>query len=132
MWPMLIMAGVNALSDEKKEERQNKLASAQTRYSPWTGIRAQPVAPSNPTGDLAQGYAGGMAMDQNQANQGNQQKLIDAQIKAMNAYSGRQAGQQSPMMGGGAGPMSMSGGQSGGSPWSSLYNNPLGQTTSMY
>ncbi len=40
---MLGMGALNAVQNVSKEGRELKLASATQRYSPWTGLKAQPV-----------------------------------------------------------------------------------------
>lgn len=69
MDPWTIMAALTALrtvADSDKEKRQLKLASATQRYSPWTGLSAQPVQYADPVGNAIQGVGTGMAMQQGQ------------------------------------------------------------------
>lgn len=84
MWPMLIMAGVNAVSNQGKEQKDRDLAAATQRYSPWTGLQAQPVKRANFAGDLAQGYGSYMGQKQNDEAFTSNQALKQAQIGALN------------------------------------------------
>jgi hypothetical protein len=52
MWPMLILAAGQAVSDMGKESRQRQLAASTQRYSPWTGLKANDIEQANPIGDL--------------------------------------------------------------------------------
>lgn len=53
----LIMGAVKAQSDEGKEKRDRQMQAGIAKYSPWTGMKAQPgqIQSANPVGDIAQG-----------------------------------------------------------------------------
>lgn len=53
------------LIDAPREARQRKLAAATQRYSPWTGLQAQPIMPADPFGNALQFGATGAALDSN-------------------------------------------------------------------
>ncbi len=84
MWPMLIMAGLQAVSNKDKEARDRKLASETQRYSPWTHLQAQPIEAANPIGDVAQGYGAYMGQQQNDKVAASDEALKQAQIGALN------------------------------------------------
>ena len=50
------------LIDKPKEERQRRLAAATQRYSPWTGLQANPVQEADPFGSMLQYGATGASM----------------------------------------------------------------------
>ncbi len=53
--------GKSELVDRPREERQRKLAAQTQRYSPWTGLQAQPIQEAKPF-DSALQYGGTGAM----------------------------------------------------------------------
>lgn len=69
------------LVDKPKEERERRIAVAQARYSPWTGIKPQEVQEADPFGSMFQGGTAGLAlgqgMDTANAQQGYQDKSLD-------------------------------------------------------
>jgi hypothetical protein len=81
MDPWTIMAAMTAarsLADAGKEKRQLQLASATQRYSPWTGLQANPVQYADPLGNAIQGAGAAMSMEQ-----GNKQAAADAETRAI-------------------------------------------------
>jgi hypothetical protein len=62
MLPMAVGAGMGALKNKRAQEVENsdrKLAAETQRYSPWTGLKAQPIRQAGSTfGDV---LGGGMA-----------------------------------------------------------------------
>lgn len=89
----LIMGGAGlglvkgATLDRAKEDRQRWLASQTQRYSPWTGLRANPVEEADPFGSAMQGGVQGYAMGQNMENANASKKLADAQTKYLEAMN---------------------------------------------
>lgn len=59
------------LVDQPREQRQRTLAAATQRYSPWTGLKANPIQEADPVGSaLSYGSAGaqmGVNMQDSQA-----------------------------------------------------------------
>lgn len=84
----LIMAGAGLLKaigpDKWKEDRQRALAANTQRYSPWTGLRANPIEEADALGSTMQGGVQGLAMGQNMENAEAQRKLYDAQTGYFN------------------------------------------------
>lgn len=66
------------LIDQPKADRQRKLAASTQRYSPWTGLQAQPVQEADPMGSMLQYGATGASM-------GSNMKLQKAQTDWLNA-----------------------------------------------
>lgn len=68
------------LVDRPKEKKQRELAAATQRYSPWTGLQAQPIKEADPFGSAlglgAAGYQAGIELE----NQATNQKIADAMI----------------------------------------------------
>lgn len=58
------------LVDRPKEDRQRKLAAATQRYSPWTGLKAQPVQEADPFGSALQGGMAGATFAQQNSGKG--------------------------------------------------------------
>lgn len=89
-------------SDSGKESRDKKLAAETQRYSPWTGLQAQPVHYADPAGSAMQGFGSGVAMHQGMQNAEMDQKLKDAQVGWMNRggspqpFTGMSSANQSP------------------------------------
>jgi hypothetical protein len=83
MWPMLILAAGQAVSDMGKESRQRQLAASTQRYSPWTGLKANEIEEANPIGTLAQGYGAYLGQTQNNDSNALKKQLMQAQIRAM-------------------------------------------------
>lgn len=81
---MLGMSGLQMIHGIDKENRDRQLAAATQRYSPWTGLKANPIEAANPVGDLAQGGAGALAYEQNKESAALHKKLVEAQIGALN------------------------------------------------
>lgn len=79
----LILGGTGLLKselvDRPKEDRQRKLSSATQRYSPWTGLKADPVQEADPFGSAMQGGVQGFAMGQNMQNHQASQDLMKSQ-----------------------------------------------------
>jgi len=79
----LILAGLglakSVTTDKWKEDRQRELAANTQRYSPWTGLRANPIEEADPFGSTMQGGVQGIAMGQNMDNAAAQNKLMEAQ-----------------------------------------------------
>lgn len=93
MWPLMIgLTAAQMYSNAEKEQRQKQLASATQRYSPWTGLQAQPVSYADPLGTAAQGAAGGLAMEQMSQNSDAQKKLMEAQTGFFDRANGGKAG----------------------------------------
>lgn len=86
---LAIGAGVGLLKselvDQPKEQRQRKLAGATQRYSPWTGLQAQPVQEADPLGSALQFGATGAQMGSSIQNAQAQDKLMGAQTNWLNA-----------------------------------------------
>jgi hypothetical protein len=66
---LAIGAGVGLLKsqtvDKDKEKRQRALAAETQRYSPWTGLHADPIQQADPFGSALQFGATGAALGQN-------------------------------------------------------------------
>ncbi len=66
----LIGAGVGGLKgmtvDRWREDKDRQLAAETQRYSPWTGLQAQPIKRADPLGSAMQGGATGLELGQNQ------------------------------------------------------------------
>lgn len=80
---LAIGAGAGVLKsefiDRPKEERQRKLAGATQRYSPWTGLKAQPIQEADPMGSAIGMGATGASMEVGLENAKAQNRLMDAQ-----------------------------------------------------
>lgn len=50
------------LIDKPRERRDRTLAAETQRYSPWTGLRANPVREADPFGSMLQGGMAGLQM----------------------------------------------------------------------
>lgn len=81
------------LVDRPKEQRQRTLAAATQRYSPWTGLKAQPIQEADPMGSALTYGSTGAQMGVNMQNATAQQNLMQAQSKWLNnnPYSSSQA-----------------------------------------
>lgn len=92
MWPMLIMGAMSAFSAKKNNDnaiQQTQLDAANQRYSPWTRMglsQTGEVHDPNTMGTLAQTYGAYQGQQQNNQRAASQQKLMDAQIAALNRY----------------------------------------------
>jgi hypothetical protein len=53
------------LVDRPREERQRRLAAATQKYSPWTGLKANPIQEADPLGSAIQFGATGAALGSN-------------------------------------------------------------------
>lgn len=89
--------------DKPKEQKQRALAASTQRYSPWTGLQAQPVQNADPFGSALQYGATGAAIGNGMQNANSQATLSNA--LAANPGSAGAAGATAPMI-------------NGGSPWS--------------
>lgn len=87
-----------ATIDKDKANRQRELAAATARYSPWTGLQAQPVQEADPWGSALQGATAGAGMGQSfgaanaqqeyqQKQMANDMKLNDAQRRWLDTQS---------------------------------------------
>jgi len=56
--------GKSVLIDKPREKRQRKVAAETIRYSPWTGLSAQPIQEADPFGSTLQGAALGASLAQ--------------------------------------------------------------------
>lgn len=121
---LAIGAGVGLLKseavDRPREQRQRKLAAETQRYSPWTGLQAQPVQEADPLGSALSFGATGAQMGAGMENAKAQKGLMEAQSRWLNsggspAYTAAQTSTLQPNYGWGSyGP--------GGNPWT-LGNN---------
>jgi hypothetical protein len=86
---LAIGAGVGLLKgatvDQAREDRQRKLAGTTQRYSPWTGLAAQPVQEADPLGSAMQFGAAGAQLGSNMDSSKAQQKLMQAQAHWLDA-----------------------------------------------
>lgn len=96
---MLGLGGFSMLHNLDKEQRDRKLAAETQRYSPWTGLRANPIEQANPAGDLAQVGAGALGYEQNKEAMGLRKQLTEAQIKAINRGGNPYSSQRVPVGG---------------------------------
>lgn len=55
---------LKAIMDSNNERKDRIMQATTTRYSPWTGLKAQAVSHSNGVGDAAAGVAGGAQLAQ--------------------------------------------------------------------
>jgi hypothetical protein len=93
---LLAGLGKSMLVDQPKEQRQRKLASQTQLYSPWTGLKAQPVQDADTFGSALQGVtAGAMYKQGQQANDRADQELA-MKSKLYSAFNGA----QNPVLGG--------------------------------
>lgn len=109
LWGALgIGAGLGLLKslaiDAPKEARQRKVAAATQRYSPWTGLQAQPVQEADPFGSALQFGATGAMLGQGIQNADATKNLQDAMAKyygqgGLGSYGNYYAGLQSPGLG---------------------------------
>jgi hypothetical protein len=88
------------LVDQPREERDRKLAGATQRYSPWTGLKANPIREADPVGTAMQFGTTGLMLGNNAQALEQQKALQAAQVgwlnrggsavtsAAMNPYSG--------------------------------------------
>lgn len=66
MWVPMLIGGAAGLAkselvDKPRANRQRKLAAETQRYSPWTGLQADPVQEADPLGSMLQyGTTGAM------------------------------------------------------------------------
>lgn len=84
-----IGAGIGLLKglliDGPAAERQRKLQAATARFSPWTGLKPEPVKEADPAGSAATFGVQGMGIQQSLQNSAAQQKLLEAQSNWLNA-----------------------------------------------
>ena len=66
------------LVDAPKEERDRALAAETQRYSPWTGLKANPIKESDALGSALQFGATGLGIQQGMAQDAQQAQLSDA------------------------------------------------------
>ncbi len=76
---MAALTAAKVASDKNTEDRQRKLSAEQARYSPWSGMSADPIQQADPFGTAMQGGMTTMQMDQNQSNVNNQNDLMRSQ-----------------------------------------------------
>lgn len=96
-WGLLLGGGLGLtkyLLDKQNAAKQQQLQAAIARYSPWTGMKAQPVSPINPAGDLLTGAGTGAEIQQ-------QMTLNNALANRLNA--GLYTGPDTGIVGSGAG-----------------------------
>lgn len=72
------------LIDRPKEDRQRKLAAATQRYSPWTGLAAQPIQEADSVGTPMEFGLTGYQMGLNEDGATTTKDLLQSQI-ALNA-----------------------------------------------
>lgn len=80
--PILALGGgvlglLKAYRDQQNEKGDRELAAITARYSPWTGMRPQPVKTADYFGSMAEGALGGASFGQN--------------VDAVNAYQDNMA-----------------------------------------
>lgn len=68
--PILALGGgvlglLKAYRDQQNEKGDRELAAITARYSPWTGMRPQPVKTADYFGSMAEGALGGASFGQN-------------------------------------------------------------------
>jgi len=71
------------LVDRPKEKRQRQLAAETQRYSPWTGLSAQPIQEADPWGSVIGGGATGLSLGQSLERATLEDELKKAQIAQM-------------------------------------------------
>jgi hypothetical protein len=88
-WAPLIGAAVGAAKhaavDVPREQRSRRLAAETQRYSPWTGMQAQPIQEANLFGSALQGGVTGAQLGQAEAaqtQQADQMKAFEEAEKA--------------------------------------------------
>ncbi len=67
MIPLLIGAGLGVakgIKDQQAEKRDRKTQAEMARWSPWTGVQAQPVKKADMMGSIMQGGMAGASMGQ--------------------------------------------------------------------
>lgn len=81
-WLIAGMAGLGAgkhfLFDKPAADRQRKMASETTRYSPWTGTKGEVGPQPSLFNSILQGATGGMSLGQGIAQANQAEKLNDA------------------------------------------------------
>lgn len=110
MWPMLIVAALSAAEKADASQRQTKLNSVTQRYSPWTKMGTQgtgEVQDPNTAGTVSQALGSYYGQNQKDAQAAAQQKLMDAQIRALdrgqgNPWSGLRGSGSTDLYGNGA------------------------------
>lgn len=84
-----IGAGIGLLKglliDGPAAERQRKLQAATARFSPWTGLKPEPVKEADTVGDVLQGGTQAAMLQQSMQNAAADRGLKDAQSKWLNA-----------------------------------------------
>lgn len=70
--------------DAPKADRQRKLAAETQRYSPWTGLKANPVQEADPVGSALQFGATGAQLSSGMQNADAQKGLMEAQTNWLN------------------------------------------------
>lgn len=80
---LAIGAGVGLLKselvDRPKEQRQRALAAATQRYSPWTGLKANPIQEADPVGSALTYGSTGAQMGANMQDSAAKNNLMSAQ-----------------------------------------------------
>lgn len=107
---MLALAGAQMFSQAQKEKRDKKLAAATQAYSPWTGMKANPIEYADPIGTGMKAYGAHVADEQATEGMDSNKKLLEAQTRYFNNMSQS----NSPMM---SGPQQGSNLDYGMSPW---------------
>lgn len=111
---LAIGAGVGLLKsqtiDKAKEAKQRELAAETQRYSPWTGLKADPVKTADPLGSMLQYGATGAALGQNMQSAGDMHDYMKDNPYA--SHLNFNVGNAQPVTGGGNGLAN--------NPWSSM------------
>lgn len=80
---LAIGAGVGLLKsemiDRPKEQRQRALAASTQRYSPWTGLKANPIQEADPVGSALTYGSTGAQMGANMQDSAAKNNLMNAQ-----------------------------------------------------
>lgn len=94
-WWIPLAAGLGAgllkseAVDRPREKRQRRLAAETQRYSPWTGMTAQPVQEADPFGSAFQGGLTGLSLGQGMEMMKGQKELADAQMRYLDRLGPR-------------------------------------------
>ncbi len=75
------------LVDKPAADRQRKLAAATQQFSPWTGLKANPVKEADPAGSMLQYGAAGAQMG-GAVNQANLQQAMADKLNAGGSIGG--------------------------------------------
>lgn len=82
-----VLGLLKAYRDQENEKGARELASVTARYSPWTGMRPQPVKTADYFGSIAEGALGGASLGQNvdQVDAYQQNMAADTDLKRQRA-----------------------------------------------